>query len=224
MSNESYSELSRRLARLELEFSEKLENLEAQVAKYAGVFEDPAVMQAIAREVAAILQLGGVKFEPTEEQLQAAVTLPADIKLVADKTPQFDGAIKVMVVDADRLPRRDALSIELTDEAAEAHISELPLPYFVELARQLISANAQTGDLWYLHVYQVTTAPVQSPAPVVPAAPEAPAEVAETTPEKPKAPTKNRTRTATGRNSAPKDASVAPKPRKRKPKASAPEV
>lgn len=223
--SDDYKYLSRRLSELEVALTNRVDALEGQVQQFNQLFTNPEVMQQLARDVAQILQAGGPVTPPTPEQLKELIKMPEDLEIKVSRTP-LDGAsdaITAKIVLAADLPAMHAISYSGVLDGVEQGMT-VQLNFHLEIARQVIAMGAKDEDEFLVYLYQINqAAPTDTQANEPPAAPEvpaAPAKKART--KKPAAapaeaaPAKRNTRSATGRASGPKDASVAPKPRTRK--------
>lgn len=224
--SDDYKYLSRRLSELEVAMTNRIEQLDQQVQHFNQLFTNPEVMQQLARDVATILQSGGPQTPPTPEQLKELIKMPEGLEIKVSRTP-LDGAqdaITAKIVLASDLPAMHAINYTgVIDGVTQA--MQVQLNFHLEIARQVIALGAQDEDEFFVYLFQVTmTPPADTQANEPPAAPEAPAKkpraakkpaTPKAEPAKPAA-SKSNSRSATGRQSGNKDASVAPKPRTRK--------
>lgn len=218
--SDDYKYLSRRVSELEVAMTNRVDQLEQQVQQFSQLFNNPEVMQQLARDVAGILQNGGPQTPPTPEQLKELIKMPEGLEIKVSRAP-LEGAqdaITAKIVLASDLPAMHA--INYTGEIdGVVQAMQVQLNFHLEIARQVIALGAKDDDEFFVYLFQVTLNPPADTQANEPPAPAAPAKKprAPKKPAAPKAaPAKSNTRSGTGRQTGNKDASVAPKTRARK--------
>lgn len=148
----NFGELSRRISQLEVSFGERMDQLEAIVQQFNQLLQNPLALQSIAAEAAKIIQNN----ETAGTLALAQLALPSDLAVRLHRHREWPEAYQITVLRPQFFPAEDSIEVKGDLQTGDG-IQKLSLGanIHLEVCRQLLELNAVTGDVYYLHLYQI---------------------------------------------------------------------